>query len=274
MTVDRARLADTSMTDLWHSAFRPAFEAVVAEDLPPAVAVEKMYEYCDDERCAQPSIYVSTALTSAGHRRESDLKPASGIPQAVERNSRTASLILSALASNQASIVSQSSVMVPSDLGHVPSWKDCDYLVFYFAWMSGLSAEGASRLDRELNKPQYQTLRVRADNRTADNEIRWPSYEAFTEVALAKLLVIEASPGTVQAGGARILLQLVDVGESLGCRAETLFAQARSLDIVTPTFAHETSGVLGEDVTRLIELGATVGAPRTGVELTSVQLRR
>jgi hypothetical protein len=67
-------------------------------------------------------------------------------------------------------------------------------------------------------------------DRGKSNDDRWPSYRTFVEVLLAKLALAGARPDAMQDDGCQLLLQLVDVEYSLGCRAEQIYAEARGLD--------------------------------------------
>ncbi len=106
--------------------------------------------------------------------------------------------------------------MVPTELGKVPSWRDTDYLQFYFA-LSGLSAPGAAWYGEQLAQPTYSTILADADRQGLSNEERWPAYRVFTEIAVAKLGQARALAGRSRSSGRGLLLQLVDVQESLGC---------------------------------------------------------
>jgi hypothetical protein len=259
--------------DEWHSVWKPAYDNIVATDPTPHVAVAKILEFGEHRKLPTPRFYVSTAITSAGWRRDPELRDPTRISEAITRNNRTASLILGELVANANSLVTERSMMVPTDLEKVPSWDDTDYLIFYFAWSAGLNADGAERFARSFNEDQYTPILTAANNRKLTNDQRWPAYQLFTEVAVTKLRLTESNQDTRAGDEAHTLLQLIDVGESLGCRAERLFADARGLDINIHTFEDELPGELGTDVDRLRDLKASVGAARTDIELTPISLR-
>lgn len=258
----------------WHSAWKPAFDDLVAAGPTPQEAVARILKFGLQQGFSTPRYYVSTAITSAGWRRDPRFRDPSNIGEAVEHNNRTASRILDQLAAGPQLFIDGSTMMVPTDLGKVPRWTDTDYLIFYFAWLAGLNAAGASTFAASFNDPVYTGILHQANDRSvSDNEKRWPAYQVFTEIAIAKLRLVESLPHTRSGDGAQVLIQLVDVEQSLGCRAEKLFADARDLDIIIPTFSDRLSGPLGEDVRHLREIGAAVGGPRSDVELTPVRLR-
>jgi hypothetical protein len=264
----------TSVPAQWHSTWKPAFDEIVTGAPSPANAVELVRKFGAPKQLPIPRYYVSTAISSAGWRRDPELQDPANIGTAIERNNATASRILAPLVANSESLVNGDTMMVPTDLGKVRGWKDTDYLVFYFAWLSGLTAPGAAAFAQSFRDPVYQPVIDTADDRSiTDNERRWPSYQAFVEIALTKLRIVESQRRFKDSEGSEILLQLVDVSLSLGCRAERLFADARGLDVIIPTFTDQLPGELGSDVQRLTELGAQVGAPRHQVELIPVVLR-
>lgn len=262
------------MTDTqWHTAWKPAFDDIVARGPKPHEAVADILAFAEQQRLVTPPFYVSTAISSAGWRRHPDFSSPEQIPAAIEHNNRTASRVLDELITSTNSFVDDQSMMVPTDLGKVPGWKDTDYLQFYFAWLGGLNAAGAQHFTRSFADDQYSHIFHGANDRTQTNEQRWPWYQLFTEVALTKLRLTESRPNTHTGEESQTLLQLIDVNESLGCRAERLFADARDLDIIIPTFGDQLPGELQSDVEKLRAIGASVGAPRTPVELIPVSLR-
>ena len=214
------------MTAEWHSAWKPVFDDIVATGPTAEGAVGMVLRYGEQQRMKVPRFYASTAITTAGWRRAPELQDPARIRDAIERNNRTASRILGALVANPQSLVSDTSLMVPTDLGKVPGWEDTDYLNFYFAWASGLNAEGTSAYVASFDDPVYADVLRQANDRSLSNEERWPAYKFFAEAAISKIQSVESLPDMRGDDGAAILLQLVDVEESLGCRAERLFADS------------------------------------------------
>lgn len=258
----------------WYSDFAKGFDAIVESSPVAAEAVIMMLAYEDGHGLRTPDFYISTAISSAGHRREPELQPTTGIPEAIRRNNLTGSRILRQLVQSPSSLLRTDNVMAPTELGHVKDWSDLDYLGFYFAWMSGLSAEGAVWYFEQLRDPSYAEVFAPAADRTLSNDQRWPAYRAFTEIAIAKIDQARTSADRVRSPGCRVLVQLVDVELSLGCRAETLFAEIQGLDVIAPSFGHDVEPDLAADVARLAELGAGVGVPRQPAELVATVLRR
>jgi hypothetical protein len=164
--------------------------------------------------------------------------------------------------------VAPDAIMLPAELGSVQGWKDSDYPLFYFSWLTGLTETATAWLVDELAAPAYGKIMEIANNRDLSNEERWPHYRLYTEALLTKIAVAESRPRGKRADGADVMLQLIDVEWSLGCRAEQIFADARGLIRLAPTFEPDPADariaqVLGE----LTELGAGVGHPRKPVEL-------
>ena len=251
------------------SAFKSLYDDMVGGEPTVTDAVEKALVFQAREGLVAPRVYLSTAITSGGFFRDKDLS----LPQVIERNGKAAELIVSALSENRAPAVSAKSVMLPTELGKVPGWKDSHYIAFYFCWLSGLSRSGTAWVEKELEDEVHRSTLEAANDRTRPNEERWPAYRTFVEILVAKLAIAEARPGAVHSKGCECLMQLIDVDYSLGCRAEQIYADARSLDRLAPTFAPDLGGDLGSEIAALKSLQAKVGVDRKSVELTPVQLR-
>ena len=247
----------------FRSAFGSLYDAIVTKRPSAADAVAVASAFEEQRDLEVPNVYVSTAITSAGYKRDRTLDER----EVITRNGRAAEQVMTALEAYSAPRIRPATVMVPTELGWVKPWLDSDYLIFYFSWLSGLSAEGARWVAAQLAEPVYEPILRVTDDRSRSNEERWPSYRVFTEILLANLALAEARPGGKRSDGATVLLQLIDVDESLGCRAERLYAEARGLDRHAPTFAEDLTGPLGEEVGVLRGLGAEVGAQRQPVEL-------
>ncbi len=73
-----------------------------------------MIAYENDKGLRTPDFYISTAISSAGHRREPDLRAPAGIPEAIRRNNITGSLILRELVESPGSLLEADNVMAPT----------------------------------------------------------------------------------------------------------------------------------------------------------------
>ena len=251
------------------SAFRPLYDDLVRR--PPTVseAVARAIAYEDERNLAVPRVYVSMAITSAGWRRDHSLP----LDEAIARNGRLAAYVLAGLARHAAPRTHPTEVMLPTELGKVRGWADSDYLLFCFAWLGGLSASATRWLESQLSEPIYAPIRRAADDRSRSNDERWPHYRLLAEALLTNLALAEARPDGKRADGSQFLLQLVDTGQSLGCRAETIYADVRTLDRLSPTFADDLSGPLGEELNAVRSVGARVGVARKPVEIVPVLVR-
>jgi hypothetical protein len=163
--------------------------------------------------------------------------------------------------------------MVPTELGNVPGWTDTNYIEFYFAWCFGLDQEAASEYATQLSGPSYASIRSTADARALSNVERWPAYREFAELATALIGEARSSLRSASRECCRYLLQVIDVDESLGCRAETLMAESRRLEMMSVTFSQPLDDQLQAELTTLRGLGATVGRENQLVQpvLTSLQ---
>ena len=263
------KLTPTTPQPTFISMFKPLYDSIVQGGPSVADAVGEAVAFEDEHELMVPRLYVSTAITSAGYKRDTSLD----LSDVISRNNTAAGLVMWALVEREAPHIDPTEVMLPTELGTVPGWCDSDYLLFCFAWLSGLSASGSEWLMAQLSDPVYEPIVALANDRRQPNEVRWPHYRVFAEVALAKLALAESRKGGKRADGAEFLLQLIDTQESLGCRAEEIYADVRGLDRLSPTFAADLGGPLGAAVRQLSDLGASVGRERRPVELVPVLLR-
>lgn len=252
--------------------FRSSFLGLYTEivTISPSVpgAIARVVAYEDQNDLATPRVYVSTAITSGGYRRNNSLS----LNEVISRNNHAALLIADELQANKAPHVTPYEVMLPVELGKVQGWKDTDYLLFYFAWLGGLTETGAAWLVEKLDEEAYREIRETADDRSKSNEERWPNYEIFADAAITQLAVAATRRGGKRSEGADLLLQLIDFETSLGCRAEQLFADARGLDRLAPTFGTGVRDALDTELKALEALDATVGARRNAAELIPLSL--
>jgi hypothetical protein len=251
------------------SAFKPLYAELENSGISVSAAVGKVSEFEERQTLSIPRIYASTAITSGGYFRDKSLSAR----EVIARNDRTAMMLMTSLVYADASLVATNNVMLPTELGPVPGWLDSHYMLFYFAWLSGLSKSGTEWLEAEMAEPVYASILATANNRQLTNDQRWPSYRAFVEIALAKVALAEARVGGKRADGSELLLQLVDVEFSLGCRSEQMYADARGLDRISLSHAPDLPDPLGADLAELEGLGAKVGVTRMPVELVPVLLR-
>lgn len=258
----------TAITHLFESAYKAAYDAIVERGPSVTEAVAALVDFQGKGSLTTPHLYASTAITSAGFKRDSTLDFA----EVVRLNNLTAALIMTELVEGQVPGLGPTTVMLPTELGKVPGWKDSHYLLFYFCWLAGLDARGTAYVESELNDPVRAGIVVAADDRKLPNEQRWPSYRVMVEILLANIALAEAVYGRPHAH-ARTLVKLVDTEESLGCRAEQMFADARGLDSVAVSLDGSVGESLRDLTGRLAELGAKVGIPRTAAQLVPLRLR-
>lgn len=258
------------MTDAgsFETIYKPAYDCIVQSgpSVPDAVAL--VLEIQRHSTHETPALYASTAITSAGFKRDVALE----FGEVVRLNNLTSALIMNDLARDGAADVSPANVMLPTELGKVPGWSDSDYLLFYFCWLAGLDDDGAKLVADQMLDPVRAGIVAAANDRTLTNEQRWPSYRVMVEILLTNIAIAEATGGRTHRG-ARTLVQLVDTKESLGCRAEQMYADARGLDCVAVTLDDSVSEQLRELRERLEALGAEVGVPRRPAQLVPLHLR-
>ncbi len=255
--------------NLFVSSFRPVFADLEQGTITPSAAVQRALDFQELHHLRTPQIYVSTAITSAGYKRDTTLPTA----DVIRLNNEAAQTLLTALHAGGAPGIHPAELMVPTELGKVPGWKDSHYLIFYFSWLSGLSAEATAWVEGRIADPVLAPTLVIADDRNRPNAERWPHYEQFVNVLLTHLTVAAARRRGRVGDPSTTMLQLIDVQESLGCRAEDLFAEVNNLDLLTLTLAEGLSGPVAEHIKRLSDLKATLGVPRRPAQLVPLVLR-
>lgn len=251
------------------TTFKPVYDELVRAPRTVAEAVQMCLRFEHTYNLRTPRIYASTAITSAGFKRV----PGLDLAEVIRLNNETAAELMGELAAGGSPGIYAPEVMLPTELGKISGWEDSDYIAFYCAWLTGLSAEATSWIEGRLADPLVADIASKADDRTKSNEERWPYYALLVEVLLTNLAVVEHRRGARVQDACITLLQLVDTTESLGCRAETLYAEARGLDIVTVTHDITFAGPLQDKLARLEEVGVVVGTKRTPVQLAALILR-
>jgi hypothetical protein len=161
--------------------------------------------------------------------------------------------------------------MVPTELGAVPQYADSHCLEFYFAWCAGLTGQAAAAYSLALASPELVGIRAEADARDRTNAERWP-HAQFAKAATLDAALARRALGAGARPASRYLLQLVDVGYSLGCQAETVMARGLGWEILTIAVGSTLSGAALTDVQALRALGATVGAASQPLEIVPVDL--
>lgn len=258
---------------VWTSARKPGYDAIVAQAPSPAAAVQVMIDFETEQRLTAPLIYVSTAITSGGFRRDPRLESSARIRDAINKNNAACALIMAAIADRPGALVTARNAMVPTELGAVPDWSDSDYLEFYFAWCSGLTGPAAAAYSQTLANPELASIRAEADDRERTNDERWPAYCQFAKAATIEAALARRALGADARQGTRYLLQLIDTGYSLGCLAEAVMARGLGWHLLTIAIGNSlTGGALLDDVRELRALGATVGLASRPVEVVPVEL--
>jgi hypothetical protein len=256
----------------WASIRKPAYDAIVAQAPTPAGAVQLMIDFETGHGLTTPLVYVSTAITSGGFRRDPRYSDPATLGQAVLMNDAACARLLAVIAGEPAPFITVDNVMVPTELGTVPQWRDSHYLEFYFAWCAGLTGAAAEAYSQALASPELASIRTGADARDRTNAERWPAYAQFAKAATVEAALARRLLGSAARPPSRYLLQLIDVGYSLGCQAETIMARGLGWEILTIAAGSTLTGAARTDVRALRALGATVGTPSRPIEIVPVDL--
>jgi hypothetical protein len=256
----------------WTSARKPAYDSIVARAPTPAKAVQMMIDFEAGHGLTTPLVYVSTAITSGGFRRDPQYSDPAAVDRAIVMNAAACARLMAVIAGQPEPFVTVDNVMVPTELGAVPEWRDSHYLEFGFAWCAGLTGQAAEAYSQALASPELASIRAEADARERTNAERWPAYAQFAKAATVEAALARRALGADARPSSRFLLQLVDVGYSLGCQAETVLARGLGWDILTVAVGGTLTGAALTDVQALHALRATVGAVSQPIEIVPVDL--
>lgn len=242
-------------------------ELVAANPTPPGLAYTQLMEWAGENGHFgfddmwrdwipqfKDAYYVSTTITSGGFARDTELPFA----EAIAQNTALAGALTNAIIANCA--VRPSSVILASDLPKVPGWKQSDYLIFWLSLLEGVPGEVSEGLGAYMQEFAGTT---KMDDSTASYDDKLRSYEALVEefVRMGNALAIPGRNDYMRQRP-RIfnMIQLIDTEESLGCRAERLYARLRGLNVYKirlepDLLSQETRRALGA----VTALGAKVG---------------
>jgi hypothetical protein len=223
----------------WRTAWQPVLAAITARETDVASAVEEVIEFEEAQNIALPELYVSTAISSGGYYWKDEF--AGDFEAIINANNHAAAIFAGVVSHHQPDFAMPANTMLPTELGKVyfdkrteAKWKDSHYLSFYFAWLGGLTTRGTVAFVDSLDDPKYAKFVEELNDRARTHNERWDSYQIFTEIATSKLARAHALPGGKRHDGSHTLVQLVDTNHSLGCRAETIFAEIRDMTIIAP----------------------------------------
>jgi hypothetical protein len=179
--------------------------------------------------------YCSTAITSSGHARRLELPK----PEVIRRNTDNARQLVVELAEKGS--IDPRSVILPVDLGNIPSWQQSDYITFWLAVIAGLDmgrrprASSIARLEASLLTylTALQVDLVCMNNSGAQPQVRAAEYFKFSHAFAAVTSTFRPEPNS-----AHRVINLIDTESSLGCQTERLYAHLRGI----PTFNVAVSG--------------------------------
>lgn len=208
------------------SPYKPCFEAIEVlasqEQLTPGAA----YEFYDDflvQNGLDPTIYLSMAITSGGHKRNPELS----VGDVISLNSEFGILAAEALI-KQFPILDKGDIVVPAELGKVKGWSQSDYLLFWAHTILGATPDVALTIEERVLDTGTTQLEG-FQNPDLSDERRWQDYESFTLTYTRALRTIvqktpnarrELSPNNMQGA-----LFILDEALSLGARAEGLLCR-------------------------------------------------
>jgi hypothetical protein len=104
----------------WTSTRRPAYDSIVAQAPTPAEAVQIMIDFETAHSLTTPLVYVSTAITSGGFRRDPRFGDPGDVGKAIVVNDAATARLVAVVAGQPEPFVTAGNVMVPTELGTVP----------------------------------------------------------------------------------------------------------------------------------------------------------
>lgn len=183
-------------------------------------------EYCRRRNVARlpsPALYISTTITSGGFRRDEGMP----IGEAIGANSLFArSLTQEGLLEYG---LDPSWVILPSELGKVPGWKQTDYLQFWMYIIRAVHPDSAHSLEGGyFNNPSSEFPTIGDTMEVAPTYAeRREAYIAFVRLYLQMKSDAETRDLLAPYWQAPVVLPGFDNGMSLGCSAEYYFAETR-----------------------------------------------
>jgi hypothetical protein len=234
-----------------------------AQPHTPAQAYE---EYCNRREQAglqHPLYYASTTITSGGFRRDEDMS----VSDAIANNSRFARKIIDEglLRRN----IDPAHIVLPSELGKVPGWKQTDYLQFWMYIIRAVHPDSAHLLEDQ----QFRNLDSELPS-IGERMESAPSYDDKKDAYIQfvqKFRALQASPIFKEAltphWQAPAVIPTFDNGMSLGCSAEYYFAETLLPEWYLATKSEE----LQQSVAHFLGEGAMVAGITAGVEIHSFE---
>lgn len=200
------------------------------------------------------STYLSTAITAGGYVRDASLSTRE-VPR---KNSETALLYADHLARHGLVDLEQSVDAVA--LGHIPDWKQSDYLRFWLPILTRpkLTIGNIRHLNKVMDNFESTHDIDIFNNSHAPHALRRPIYQSFGNTYLNAISGMQNHP-------IHQTIQLVDGELSLGGDVEALVSQASNIEVLVPSFNGSESEFiesiddqpLRRHLAELAELGAS-----------------
>ena len=210
--------------------FAGVFEDLTEEANDESISSTEAYLWYQQQRQVRelnPSPdYASTSVTSGGHAR----RPGIDTYEIIEKNSQTARRMLGELSLNK--VISKEQVILPTDLGYIPTWKQSDYMGLWLSVIGGfeLDLNQANRNASEFEERIVSALeREEVDIELMNNSDLDPEARATEDFKFAKAFSLAADTLGVEAHRVARLINLIDPLKSLGARTERAFAHLRGI---------------------------------------------
>ena len=178
--------------------------------------------------------YVNAAVTSAGYRRDTSLSRR----QAIDMNTDTALLIADEAADG--GLIDLERTIDAVSLGHIPTWEQSSYLLFFLAAMSRPDPSTLDGLANSMATADSYDLSV-FNNQDAPNEVRLPHYFGLTNHFWSNVRRHPYHPIDT-------MIESFDRTMTLGGRAEERLALHMGTRVLQPILISETRDISSADI--------------------------
>lgn len=238
---------------------------VFLEEDPGHTPASAYSEYCQRREVAglqHPLFYASTTITSGGFRRDEEMP----IGEAISANTDIARRVVDEGLLRGG--LDPALVVLPSELGKVPEWKQTDYLQFWLYIIRAVDPGAAYQLEDEWFKDSNKNLVSIGEKMesSAAHEERQNAYIDFVREFQAMLTDPVTQGLLTPRWPAPVVIPIFDNDMSLGCSAEYYFA----CTVLPNWFLSPQTEELQQAVANFIGKGAMVA----GVTADDAERRR
>ena len=200
----------------------------IAEGLGPMTAYVRFQAKRRAAGLLSGADYCSSAITTGGHSRRNYLSKI----DIIRNNTANARQLATELV--QKGCLHARSVILPVDLGYIPTWQQADYMMFWLAVISGFDLGDRPRTQKIDNLrrrlvDELEAAHIRLDvmnDPDTPPPTRGAEYFKFARAFAAIVANYRPEPHS-----AHRIINLIDTDTSLGCQTERLFSHLRGIPV-------------------------------------------